>query len=268
MKPLYHYHRDGLVVFGSEIKALLPAVHQELSINEEVVKAYLNLGYCPEPFTIYREIEALPPGHALIVSARTRRLEAITQYSFDRENSLTFVENTERVAGLLDQAVNRNLVSDVGAGDALSGGIDSSLIYQRAHQEDAGIQGLTVRFNDAKYDETAMAETFARHVKGRHRVLSVEAAGFDLGFLDDLLLHFDQPYCDSSAIPTYHLTKSTRRHTKVLLGGDGGDELFAGYPSLSRLPFVHRLHRVWGGSLLGSLLAAGGRSAARKRAGL
>ena len=259
MKPLYHYLGDGLVVFGSEIKALLPAVHHELSVNEEVVKAYLNLGYCPEPFTIYREIEALPPGHALIVSARIRRLQAITQYNFDRENSFTFAENTERVAGLLDQAVKRNLVSDVGTGVALSGGIDSSLIYQRAHQADADIQGLTVRFNDAQYDETAMAETFARHVNGTHYVLSVEESGLDLSFLDDLLLHFDQPYCDSSAIPTYHLTKATRRHTKVLLGGDGGDELFAGYPSLSRLPLVHRLHRFPGGSLLGTLAAAGGR---------
>jgi asparagine synthase (glutamine-hydrolysing) len=254
VKPLYWFRNARLLAFASEIKALIPLVGSELSVDEDVLKAYLNLGYCPEPRTIYRQIHALTPGHVLVVTADEVREVPVVRYDFTRENTLSFAENAERTQSLIDHAVRRNLVADVDVAVALSGGIDSSLIYASARRHDPDIQGLTVRFAEAGYDESNMARVFADHVAGKQQMVDIEA-DFNLEQLDRIFLHFDQPYADSSAIPTYYLTRATRQHTKVLLGGDGGDELYNGYLSQRLLPYLRKL-RDWpaGDTLMAGVL--------------
>jgi asparagine synthase (glutamine-hydrolysing) len=257
IKPLYYARRADVVVFGSEIKALLPVVGRELTIDEAVVKAYLNLGYCPEPFTAYREIRALRPGHAVVVTQDDWRETAAVGYRFEDENDLSYQDNVQRASSLLAQAVHRNLVADVPTAVALSGGIDSSLVYAHATRANDQIRGLTVRFNEPGFDESSIAESYARQLGGEQLVLPVDP-DFGLEKLNDILLHFDQPFADSSAVPVYYLTRATRQYTKVLIGGDGGDELFNGYASLSRLPAAYRAHQSGFAKVLSRLMVLSG----------
>jgi asparagine synthase (glutamine-hydrolysing) len=140
VKPLYWYCDSHLLAFASEIKALTPVIGDKLTVDENVLKAYLNLGYCPEPHTIYKEIHALTPGHVLVANADGVREMSLVKYDFTRQNGLSVADNIARSEALINQAVKRNLVADVDVAVALSGGIDSSLIYAMARQHDPGIQ--------------------------------------------------------------------------------------------------------------------------------
>jgi asparagine synthase (glutamine-hydrolysing) len=265
IKPLYWFRSEQLLAFGSEIKAITPVVGNDLSVNDAALKTYLNLGYCPEPFTIYREIHALTPGHVVVASVDRMEEIPVFRFDFTRENSLSFEENAERTESLVNTAVRRNLVADVPAAVALSGGIDSSLVYAAAHGTDQTIRGLTVRFADSAYDETDAAAAYASHVAGTHQVLDIQS-DFSLELLNKILLHFDQPYADSSAVPTYYLTRATRQLTKILLGGDGGDELYNGYRSQAWLHYVNKIRKVPAGTaVLKALLGLGGLAGADAR---
>lgn len=242
IKPLYYFQNQYILLFGSEIKALLPAVRDELTVNEKAIRSYLNLSYIPEPYTAYREIKALEPGHVLMMEHGHVSNQAFHIFDFNSENKNNFRRNVEIVEEKLQQAVQRNLVADVEVAVALSGGIDSSLIYAYANQSNNNIKGFTARFSDGEYNEADVATRYAQELAGKQVIFDIEK-DFNLELLKRLLLHFDQPYADSSAIPVYYLTKNTAAHTKVLIGGDGGDELFNGYPSQTRLANIYRYNR-------------------------
>jgi asparagine synthase (glutamine-hydrolysing) len=238
VKPLYLYNKDKNAIFSSEIKGIVSLVKNKLSTNDKVLKAYLNLGYCPEPYTIYNEISAVEPGKCIEISDKKSKEYNILSYNFSKQNNLPFRENLERVEEYFDLAVKRNLIADVKVSVALSGGIDSSLIYASALKNDQNLQGISVTFNDKEYDESSTAKAYAESLSGKLDVIKVNNE-FSLETLNKILEHFDQPYADSSAIPVYFLTKAARKYTKVLIGGDGGDELFNGYPSQTILQFLN-----------------------------
>ena len=239
IKPLYFYEKNGLYIFGSEIKAILPAVGDDLNVNESVLKSYLNLGFCLEPFTIYREINCIEPGSIVEINAGGIRRHNSIKFSFTEKNDFSFEENVRRVEEKLEKAVERNLTADVEVAVALSGGIDSSLIYAYANRLNGGIRGLTVRSADEEYDETAAARKYSSVLRGRYETVEADTE-LNLETLNRIFLNFDQPYADSSAVNVYYLTRAASRLTKVLLGGDGGDELFNGYPSQTWLALVNR----------------------------
>lgn len=242
VKPLYLYSREGLSVFGSELKALLPCVRSDLSICERVVKCYLNLGYCPEPYTVYEQIRAVSPGHVATISVEGVTEKNLIEYNFSFENELSYSENLERTGALLKTAVKRNLVADVDVAVALSGGIDSSLVYAFAHESDSTVKGLTVKFSDKEHDESDIAKIYAGTLGGE--LLTVEGdSTLDFDTMNKVLLSFDQPYADSSAFNVFFLTRASGKITKVLLGGDGGDELFNGYPSQTWLSLLESAGR-------------------------
>ncbi len=246
IKPLYFYKKDELYVFGSEIKAILPSVRDAVTTNEDVLKSYLNLGYCLEPFTIYKEINCLEPANVIELQKGRIKRHDLTTYDFAKSNRFSFEQNVERVEEKLKKAVERNLVADVEVAVALSGGIDSSLIYAYANQSNDKVKGLTIRSDDKEYNEEATAKIYAQTLQGKHESVEVNSE-LNLETLNKILLNFDQPYADSSAINVYYLTKATSKITKVLLGGDGGDELFNGYPSQTWLTYIHKCN---GSSLL------------------
>lgn len=241
IKPLYLYETEKSIGFSSEIKALKPFMADH-SINESCLKAYLNLGYCPEPHTIYRSVTALEPGAVLEFSAQGKRLHKPMKYDFSMRNEFSFEQNLERTEELVKAAVAKNLVADVDVTVALSGGVDSSLMYYYANKSQPGINGITVRFNDEAYDESPLAKRYADYLNGKQEIIDLEN-DFDLGVLNKILLNFDQPYADSSAIPVYYLTRASAKYSKVLIGGDGGDELFNGYPSQTWLYKLMKLKK-------------------------
>ncbi|MDQ3193636.1 MAG: asparagine synthetase B family protein, partial [Bacteroidota bacterium] len=221
-------------------KALTPGLKNELTTNEDVLKCYLNLGYCPEPYTIYSQINAVEPGNAIEIGKHGVKRSSFINYNFTAVNDFDFKKNVEITEGKFKKAVERNLIADVEVAVALSGGIDSSLIYAYANGADKNIKGLTIRFDDKEYNEEEIAKIYSRTIKGNHEFVEVDTH-LNIETLNKILINFDQPYADSSAINVYYLTRATRKVTKVLVGGDGGDELFNGYPSMTWLTHVEKL---------------------------
>ena len=229
IKPLYVAELPDRLLFGSEIKALL-ADGLRPTIDLEAVNLYLSLMYIPAPHTIYREIRKLEPGHLLVwqhgqlTDHRYWNLAEAAERSGPREPAAA----AEALLPLLTDAVRRQLIADVPLGAFLSGGLDSSTVVALARRVHSGtIKTFSIGFDDPSYDERADARLLARRFETEHTELTVtpDAAGL----VPRLVEHFDEPFADASAIPTYYLSQLTRRHVTVAVGGDGGDELFAGY---------------------------------------
>ena len=230
VKPLYYSELPGVgLVFGSELKSLLedPAVSREW--RADAVDAYLTLLYVPAPDTIYRSVHKLPPGHVLIADANGIRASQYWNLEFSGEGDATREDAyLEELDALLRESVGLRLVSDVPLGAFLSGGIDSSTVV--AYMKEASDRPpvtIAVGFDHETYDEVQHAETVARHLGCEFHALVADPRVEDL--LPRLAWHFDEPFADSSAVPTYYVSKAARGLVTVALSGDGGDELWAGY---------------------------------------
>ncbi len=227
-KPLVYRWEPGRLLFASELKSLLAVPGVPHEIDPGALDEYLLYQYVPPPHTIFRGIHKLPPGHVVVLENEQLTVSPYWQPNFAHEEPLTEAEYVERLRLRISDAVRTQLVSDVPLGAFLSGGIDSSIIVALMREHTAGpIKTFTVGFHDPDYDETAFARRVAVHLGTEHHELRVEPNCVEL--LPKLAWHFDEPFGDSSAVPTYYLARETRRQVKVALSGDGGDELFAGY---------------------------------------
>lgn len=258
-KPLYYGVFDGKLIYGSEPKAILahPAVRPELDLD--ALRHYLSFDYVPAPMSIYKGISKLPAAHILIVEkgkVRTRRYWDLTWFDppwaipmagtvRPRSNG-KYAPGVDRAAvelrDLLSDAVRMRLVSDVPLGILLSGGIDSSTVAAFAKQHASGtVKTFSIGFEEDSFDESKYARLVARHLGTEHHeeILSAERAG-DL--VSEIGRWMDEPLSDGSLIPTYMLSRFVRKHVTVALGGDGGDELFAGYP----MYFGHKVAALYG----------------------
>lgn len=243
IKPFYLRRDAHSLAFASEIKALTACGGERLTLNKDAIKLYLHVGYIPEPQTVYNEISALTPGvlHTLNISTRQITQQPVLEFDFGTVNKLSAEENINRTSALLKTAARRNLVADVDINIALSGGIDSSLIFAYAN-EVRPTRGLTVRQHEEEFDESEVATAYASHLKAPHQIVSTQVDN-KIDLLNRLLLHFDQPYADSSFIPTYFLCKAAAGYSKVLIGGDSGDEIHNGYSGYRVLPIAIRINR-------------------------
>jgi asparagine synthase (glutamine-hydrolysing) len=234
-KPLYYWRDADRFVFGSEIKTVLahPAVVAEL--DDGAIPAYLHLGYVPSPRTFFRGIGSVPPGCVLVLDADMNvtvehywQLSAAGMAGTPRLD-VDLPAATKLVREALSTAVADRLVADVPVGAFLSGGLDSSLIVALMAQHAAGrVRTFTIGFEPGSgFDERPWAAAAARHIGTEHTEFVVAPAAVEL--VDRIAWHFDQPFGDSSAIPTYLLAELTAGSVTVALAGDGGDELFAGY---------------------------------------
>jgi asparagine synthase (glutamine-hydrolysing) len=268
VKPFYYFKHDNEITFASEIKAILPLIPKPIAINEEAIKEYIHLGYCAEPNTAYKNILALTPGILHTFNCKTAALHTneILTYSFKQHkiDKETAIKETE---ALLKTATKRNLVADVKVNVALSGGIDSSLVYAYANQvSNNTTTGITIAFDDKDYDESVAAAAHAQHLGAPHQIEKTDVNN-KLDLLNNLLLNFDQPFSDSSLIPFYFLTKAAAKHSKVLIGGDSGDEIHNGYLGHRYLPILTKIARYKLGKLISPLvkLAVSFSKGSRKR---
>jgi len=229
IKPLYYAPLQDRLLFGSEVKALL-ADGLRPTVDVEALSLYLSLLYIPAPHTIYREVRKLEPGHLLVWQNGgliNRRYWDLAQIQ-PCDGAVRPAAVRAELLSLLTDAIRRQLVSDVPLGTFLSGGLDSSTVVALTRQVHSGsLKTFSIGFDDPSYDERADARRIARAFETDHTELTVTPDVADL--VPKLVHHFDEPFADSSAIPTYYLSQLTRRHVTVALGGDGGDELFAGY---------------------------------------
>jgi asparagine synthase (glutamine-hydrolysing) len=243
-KPLFYHHLGGVLRFSSELKALLADPTLPRRIEPEALDCYLAMGYVPGDRCILQGFNKLPPAHAMLFNLETGQAKTwrYWQVPETKEADQGLVDESallDELETLLADAVHRQMVADVPVGVLLSGGVDSSLITAMAVRASSRVQTFTIGFpGHGDHDETDHARIIARHFGTQHTELMAESASANL--LPRLARQFDEPMVDSSMIPTFLVSQLVRPHCKVALGGDGGDELFGGYPNYSRLLWMQR----------------------------
>ncbi len=278
-KPLYYWSGGDALVFGSEIKAVLahPWVSRELDV--EAIPDYLAFGYVPTPRTFFRGVRSVPPGHVLTrgpggdVLVESYWEPPIPGVNGVSTLDVTLDEAAAEVLRLLSAAVERRMVADVPLGAFLSGGVDSSTVVAlMARSSSRPVQTFTIGFEDDEgFDERPHARLVSERMATEHVEFVVKPNAVDL--VERLVWHHDQPFGDSSAIPTFLLSELTRSHVTVALCGDGGDELFAGYERFAAALLLERFQRLPSGArraLIGSASRLpprllGGRAASVRR---
>jgi asparagine synthase (glutamine-hydrolysing) len=231
IKPLYYAHEGDRLAFASELKGLQQRPGASTEVDLDAVEAFLAFNSIPAPLTIYRAARKLPPGHLLIAEDGGVRLERFARPR-PVDASEVRTEDFDDLAGELRErmrdSVRAHLVADVPVGVLLSGGIDSSLLTALAAQESGyRVSTFSIGFKERSFDELELARQVARRYDTDHHELIVEPDAAQL--LPILARAFDEPFADSSAVPTYLVSQLAAQHVKVVLSGEGGDELFGGY---------------------------------------
>ena len=244
-KPLHYALLGSELAFASELKALLRHPRVRRAISLPALTRYLMHDYVPTPRTIFDGVHKLPPGHMLVYEGGTLRLDRYWDLPAPREGSdRSMADDAAELRQLLDGAVRRRLVSDVPLGAFLSGGIDSSAVAALMTRHSTGrVKTFTVGFAEKSFDEAAYGRRMAARLGTDHHeaVMTAETV-WDL--VERMGRFLDEPLADASFLPTYLLSRFTREHVTVALSGDGGDELFAGYPTYP----AHRLARLMNGT--------------------
>jgi asparagine synthase (glutamine-hydrolysing) len=246
IKPLYYaWLADGTFLFGSELKALLEIPNMDRSLDPEAVEEYFAFGYVPEPRTILRGVHKLSPGYSLLVRRDDRGATA-RQYwdvAFATDTRITESRAQEELIERLREAVRIRLVSEVPLGAFLSGGVDSSaVVAMMAGLSERPVTTCSISFGDPAFDEASFSSQVAARYTTDHHVESVDSDDFSL--IDKLADLYDEPFADSSAIPTYRVCELARKHVTVALSGDGGDENLAGYRRYRWHAYEERMRRA------------------------
>jgi asparagine synthase (glutamine-hydrolysing) len=243
-KPLYYAMLDGQLFFASELKSLMQIPGLAREMDAGAIDHYLTYQYIPHPHSIYRGIKKLEPGHLAVFEGGVLRVERFWKVDWSKEIDVSRASAQETLLELLTDAVRIRLRSDVPLGAFLSGGIDSSLIVALAQKQlEEPIRTFSIGFSEADFDETRFAKIVADHVGTKHTRFEVTPDA--LNIVDTLVAQYDEPFSDSSAVPTWYLSELTSREVTVALSGDGGDELFGGYERYRALAWSGSLQR-WG----------------------
>jgi len=227
-KPLYYYYDENKLVFGSEIKSVLCHPDLRLDIDEQAICDYVSLGYVPSPKSIYRSIRKVRPGHCLIVRDGKLRETPYWDLSFTVREGLSEAQWQELFLDEFRRAVEMRLMSEVPLGAFLSGGLDSSAVVALMSEiMKQPVKTATIGFQEDRFDESHFARQVSRHLKTDHheRIVTPDK----ITTIERLAWHYDEPFADSSALPTYYVSQVAREKVTVALSGDGGDENFAGY---------------------------------------
>lgn len=233
-KPLYVYQTDEVMAVASELKALI-ALGLPVSINQAALASFRWLGYITGPSTIYQEIQKFPAATSATVNLRSNSLALeYTRFwdpltSFGQVYSGTYTQALDDLEELIDDSVKLRLDADVSVGAFLSGGIDSSLVVASLSKSRRDTLAMTVRLDDASLDESAYAQETGRQLGIKVTTLDVDISADD----SSIAWSFDEPFADISQVPTLAIAQAARKHVKCVLTGDGGDEIFLGYPWLT-----------------------------------
>lgn len=231
VKPLFYaFLADGLFLFGSELKSLLAHGGMERKIDPLAVEEYFALGYIAEPRSIFQQAKKMPPGHFLTFR-RGQSLPDSKEYwdvRFASGDSFSIEDACQQLSSRLIESVRLRMISEVPLGAFLSGGVDSSaVVAMMAGLSNEPVNTCSIAFDDPAFNESAFAQKVADRYRTNHHCELVASDDFDL--IDTLARLYDEPYADSSAIPTYRVCQLARKHVTVALSGDGGDETFGGY---------------------------------------
>jgi asparagine synthase (glutamine-hydrolysing) len=231
VKPMhYALLDDGMLLFGSELKSLLAHGRLRRDIDPQAVEEYFALGYVPEPRTIFKQARKLEPGHVLTIrrGAPIPEPRRYWDVRFTLDSKISEAEASEELMHRLQESVKLRMIAEVPLGAFLSGGVDSSaVVAAMAQTSTEPVNTCSIAFDDPAYNESEFALMVAKRYGTRHHVETVSSDDFSL--VDTLARLYDEPYADSSAIPTYRVSELARKRVTVALSGDGGDETFGGY---------------------------------------
>lgn len=262
IKPLYYgLSSDGFLVFGSELKALMQYPGLDTALDPIAVETFFALGYVPDPHSIYKAVKKLAPGHVLSVTMGAGEVPASREYwdmRFDVKKGIPDQDIEDSLREKLDEAVRIRMVSEVPLGAFLSGGVDSSAVVAlMAKAIETPVNTCSISFGDKDYDESVYARKVAEKFGTNHHQKQVDPE--DFGLLKRLARIYDEPFADSSALPTYRVCEEARRHVTVALSGDGGDEIFAGYRRYRWHAYEERVRAVVPQAIRGPLFGLAGR---------
>ncbi len=228
IKPLYYSTINGRLYFGSELKSLLEARDLPRDLDLNALDHYLSFLYTPRDGSIFKHVHKLPPGHLLVWEDGKAQVQQYWRVPAEEPYRGSEREAVVELGAVLEDAVRSHLISDVPLGAFLSGGVDSSLVVGlMAKTSGARVKTFSIGFDVPEFDELEHARRVAQHFGTDHHEFVVTPDAVSI--LDRLVSHFDEPFADSSAIPTWYVSEIARRHVTVVLSGDGGDELFGGY---------------------------------------
>ena len=254
-KPLLYAHLPGQLIFASEFSALV--LHPDVSrdVDFEAIHHYLSFMCVPAPLTAYRAIRKLEPAHWLLWRNGEVKTARYWQLDFSKKTSLSEIEAGERLIDLLREAVRIRLMSEVPLGAFLSGGIDSSAVVALMAQESGErVQTFSIGFEEQDFSEVHHARRVAERVGADHHEFIVRPDAMQI--LPTLVEHYGEPFADSSAIPSYYVSRETRRYVTVALNGDGGDECFAGYERYAAMNLARAYASIPGKRLIGTATQA------------
>ena len=232
-KPLFYSHNNKNLIFASEIKSILEDHSIPKKVNHKAIYYYNTFNYVPSPHTAFEGIYKLPPAHFLIYENGDIRIKKYWELDyrnkFEIKSRIDREHLEEEIRIKIEEATKIRLISDVPVGAFLSGGIDSSAVvaYASKHSREK-LKTFSIRFNESDYDESSYARLIAEKFGTEHYEFTVKPDAMEI--VNKLVYQFDEPFADSSSIPTYYVSKLAREHVTVALTGDGGDESFAGYP--------------------------------------
>lgn len=230
-KPLYYYQDKGKLLFASELKSLKKLMHLNeiaVRINQNAIYHYLCFSNIPEPETIYENVFAVPPAHYLKFQHGKIEISSYWKHEYLPKENITFSEAKEKIQYTIEESVKIRLRADVKKGLFLSGGWDSSVIALEASKHEQNLQAFTVEYPfQTSQNESKIASETARKFGLNHEIIKIDKS--PLSLLEQSISTFDQPLADSSALPNLAIAESASGHVKVMLNGDGGDELFGGY---------------------------------------
>jgi asparagine synthase (glutamine-hydrolysing) len=247
-KPLYYYLDGEKLVFASEIKSILCHPGLDRSVDEQAVSDYISLGYIPAPKSIYRRIRKVLPGHFVKISGRDLRETCYWDLQFHEDQSPTESEWIQQFLEQFEEAVRIRLMSEVPLGAFLSGGLDSSaVVAMMSRIMDQPVRTATIGFREGAFDESGFAREVADFLRTDHYEQTVTAE--QISTVEKLAWHYDEPFSDSSALPTYYVSKVARDRVTVALSGDGGDENLVGYRRYILDAMENRVRRYLPGAL-------------------
>lgn len=236
-KPLVYADLPNAFLFGSELKCLLKHPDIRKDIDYSAIDHYLSYQYIPSPYTVFQQIKKLPPSHTLTLKEGRVTLRHYWQLNYIPKTTVSFKEAGRQMVDKLREATKLRMISDVPLGAFLSGGRDSSAVVGLMSElSSRPVKTFSIGFEEAEYSELDYARAVAKHFHTDHQEFIVKPETIDI--LPKLAWHYSEPYADSSALPSYYVSKMTRQHVTVALTGDGGDETLAGYPRYQAMKFM------------------------------
>ncbi len=242
-KPLYYYKTEDQLVWGSELKSVIDAIGKKPSINKEGLNLFFRLTYIPAPYTIYDGIKKLEANHYIEydIPNNSFDIKVINAFETSGKIDVPYAEATKVVKDMVYDSVQSRSVADVPLGTFLSGGVDSSVVSLCLSQGvDSKINTFSIGFKESGYDESEKSRLVAKLIDSNHHEFIIDENDLKDN-IAEIVLNFDEPFADSSALPTYLVSKKTSEHVKVALTGDGGDEVFGGYNK----HYIGRLNKLY-----------------------